>query len=162
MYQWMVFFHIVGVFIFLLGHGGSMFVALKLRNERSIERVRALLDLSTFSFGGMYIGLIALLTFGVVAGFQGHWWGRGWIWASIGLLVAMVVLMFPLGSMYYAKVRKAVGLPYYGMKKGTDLAEQVNLDEMASLLSSMRPYFLTAIGMGGLLGILWLMMFKPF
>jgi hypothetical protein len=46
MYSWIVFAHVLGVFGFLLGHGAAALVTFKLRGERAVERIRALLDLS--------------------------------------------------------------------------------------------------------------------
>ena len=56
MYRWLVYVHILAVFIFLLAHGGSASVALPpsaTRRDRS--RLAALLDLSSASLGVMYL-----------------------------------------------------------------------------------------------------------
>jgi ABC-type Co2+ transport system permease subunit len=91
MYRWIVFLHIAGIFGFLLAHGSSAGVAFALRRERRPERLRALLDLSSSTLSVFYLSLLVLLAAGIVAGFMGHWWGQGWIWLSLGVLVAMVV-----------------------------------------------------------------------
>ena len=136
--------------------------SLKLRKERDLERVRGLLDVSGGSLIAMYIFLLLLLAAGIVAGFMGHWWGRGWIWAALGLLVAITVAMSVLASPYYDQLRKEAGLPYRGMKKQDPLPQPVSAEALANMLSSARPLLITAIGVGGLLVILWLMMLKPF
>jgi hypothetical protein len=46
LYQWIVYVHILAVFAFLLAHGTATAITFKLRRERKIERIRALLDLS--------------------------------------------------------------------------------------------------------------------
>jgi hypothetical protein len=54
-YNWIVFVHILGAFTFVLAHGVSAGVSLKLREERAIPRVQALLDLSNTATQGMYV-----------------------------------------------------------------------------------------------------------
>lgn len=160
MYQWVVFLHVLGAFIFMLGHGASFMVAFKLRGERDLERIKALLELSSYSLGVMYGGLTLLFVAGIVAGFMGNWWGKLWIWAALGLLIAIVIAMYALGSAYYNQVRKAAGMPYFeGTKEQPPIAP--NPEEALRILSSSRPQLLAGIGIGGIAVILWLMLFKP-
>ncbi len=162
MYGVVTYLHVFGVFVFLLAHGASFAVAFKLRRERNLERVRALLELSTEMFGVMYGSLLAILVLGIVAGFMGSWWGHGWIWASIVLLVLLVVLMGARGSSYYGTLRQAVGMPYMeGFKIVPGVAPKSE-QEIDALLNSSRAFEITAIGVIGLAALLWLMMFKPF
>ena len=162
LYPWLVFLHIAGGFTFVLGHGASAIAAMRLRTEREPERVRALLDLSSGSLTLSYIGLLLLLAAGIAAGFGGGWWGRLWIWSSLGLLVVITVAMYPLGSQYYAKVRHAVGMRTYQDKKNEPDPVPGSPAELDALLTSNRPDLLAAIGGVGLLVIIWLMVFKPF
>ena len=78
MYPWIVFLHVAGGFGFMLAHGASASVAFALRRERNLERLRALLDLSSGSFNVMYLSLLVLLAAGDTAGFMQKWWGQGW------------------------------------------------------------------------------------
>jgi hypothetical protein len=162
MYRWWVFLHIVGAFGFVLAHGASAVVALRLRGERDVERVRALLDLSSASLGAMYGSLLLLLAAGIVAGFLGHWWGRAWIWTALGLLVLLIVAMYALASTYYTKVREAAGLQTYQQKKKGIEPRPPSLEELAAILDSSRALLILAVGVVGLLLILWLMVLKPF
>jgi len=66
-YNWLVFLHIAGAFTFALAHGASAAVALKLRQERDVPRVQALLDLSNVATQGTYVGLVILLIGGITA-----------------------------------------------------------------------------------------------
>src|SRR5574340_1063190 len=93
MYMWVVFAHILGVFGFLLAHGSAAAVTFRLRKERNIERIRALLDLSRSVAIIARVSLLIVLLAGIALGFIGHWWGRGWIWASLGVFVLMSVSM---------------------------------------------------------------------
>jgi hypothetical protein len=160
--QVLLFVHLVGAFAFVLGHGASAMVAMRLREERDPERVRALLDLSSFSLSATYSGLVLLLIGGIAGGFAGGYWGRAWIWTALVLLVAITVAMYPLGSQHYAKVRRAVAMRTYQDKKDAPLPEPASAAELDTLLASSQPILLAAIGGGGLLIILYLMVFKPF
>jgi hypothetical protein len=162
MYNWLVFLHVLGTFGFLLSHGASATVAFQLRRERNRERICALLELSGASYGVMYSSLGLLLLTGIVTGFLGRWWRYVWIWAALALLVAILVLMYVLGSAYYGKVRKAVGMAYFDGRKEHPATEPATPAEIDALLTSRRPVELMAIGGGGLALIVWLMIFKPF
>lgn len=162
-YSWWVLLHIVGAFGFFMAHGVSVAISLKLRGERDVERVRALLDLSSASLGALYVSLLLLLTGGIVAAFLGHLWGQGWIWTSLGLLIGLIVAMYALASPYYKRVREAAGVQTYDQrKKGIDPGPPAPPDELASILASSRVLVIAAIGFAGLLVILWLMVLKPF
>jgi hypothetical protein len=164
MYQFWVFVHLVGVFGFLLAHGVSTAVAMSLRREREPQRIQALLELSSWTLGGFYISILVLLAGGITAGFLGHWWGEGWIWAALGVLVAMMISMYGLASTYYRRVRQAVGLQTSprAQRQGTSPGPPASPEELSSLLRSSRPLLIIVVGIGGLLLILWLMVFKPF
>ena len=154
-YQWWVFLHIAGVFAFLIAHGVSVGVAFRLRRERDPRRIMALLDLSSWSISLMYIGILLLLTGGIVAGFVGDWWGSGWIWVSLGTLIVVIVSMYAMASGYYKRLRLIVGAM-------ADGSQAVSEEQLAGLLEGPRPWILAVIGFGGLLFILYLMLFKPF
>lgn len=162
-YRWWVLVHIGGSFAFVLAHGASVAVALKMRFERDPDRVRALLDLSASSVAAMYGSLLVLLATGVLAGFLRDWWGQGWIWASLGILVLLMVAMYALASSYYMRVRQAVGIRTPDqVKKGIEPGPRASPEELAAILVSSRPLLILWIGVVGLALILWLMVFKPF
>ena len=154
-YQWWVFLHIAGVFVFLVAHGVSIGVSMRLRQERDPKRIMALLDVSSSSISGLYVGLVLLLAGGVVAGFVGDWWGQGWIWVALGTLVAVMVFMYALATNYYKRLRLIVGAM-------ADGSEAVSDERLAELLAGPRAVVLAVLGSGGLLFILSLMLFKPF
>ncbi len=162
LYNWIVFLHVAGAFTFVLAHGVSAGVALKLRQEREVPRVQALLDLSNTATQGMYMGLLILLIAGITAAFMGALWGRGWIWTALALLVAMIAFMWVRASRYYGEIRRAAGLAYYILGKGSGAPTAPNSAELGRLLSSSRPMELAGVGAIGLLAIIWLMVMKPF
>jgi uncharacterized membrane protein len=155
MYSWFVFAHIAGVLGFMLAHGVSVAVLLGLRRERDRARIATLLDLSGGSIIALYVSVLLLLGGGIAAGFAGNWWTKGWIWVSLGLFLAIAVSMYPLGSGYFRRIRGAVGMRPSG-------APMVSDEELDELLRSSRAAALALIGFGGIVVILWLMVFKPF
>ena len=162
LYNWIVWIHIIGGFTFALAHGVSAGVAFKLREEREVPRVQALLDLSQVATNGMYAGIFVLLGAGVVAAFMGGLWGRGWIWTAIAILVLQFAFMYVRASRYFGDVRRAAGQPYFEAGKGTRAGEPPNPVRLGQLLASSRPFEIAGVGYLGLAAILWLMVMKPF
>lgn len=162
LYPWLVLTHIVAAFGFALSHGVSVYTSFAIRRQRDPERIRALLELSSMAVSGMYVGLGVLLIAGIAAGIVGNWFGRGWIWAALGVLITVTVAMYAIASRYYAQVRSAVGLPSMNDKKGEPPPAPLGSGELAALLDTRRPEALAAVGFVGLVVILWLMVLKPF
>jgi hypothetical protein len=161
-YPWVVFVHVAAAFLFVMGHGASMWVSDQIRYERDATRIKALLEMSSRSLSLVYGSLLTLLVAGIVAGIMGGHFSRGWIWAAIVVLVAIIVLMYGLATRYYARVRLAVGLRSYGYPKDAPDPTPVPADELAALVDSRRADVIGLVGVIGLLILLWLMMFKPF
>jgi len=162
MYPWMIFLHVLLGFAFFLAHGASAAVALRLKQEKSVERLRGLMELSASSYGFMYSSLGLLLLTGIVAGFLGRWWGRGWIWSALLALIAITVAMYLLNLRYYTPVRKSSGLPFFERGRPHPPIPPQSDDEILRLVAATRPVLVTVIGLGGMAVVLWLMMFKPF
>lgn len=162
LYPWVVLVHVLAAFGFALSHGVSAFVSFAVRRERDPERIKALLELSSAAIGGLYASLLTLLIAGIAAGIMGNWFGRGWIWAALGILIVVVVAMYAIASRYYAEVRAAVGMEAYGTKKGAPPPVPVGPDQLGALLDTRRPEAIAVIGLGGLALVVWLMVVKPF
>jgi hypothetical protein len=159
---WIVWIHVVGVFLFLLGHGISAGVMWRLRTEREPVAVRTLLDFSRRSMTLMSIGALIWLVFGITAGFSGNYWTSGsyWIWASLAIAIATIILMTPFGRIYLNRVRAAVGID---RKTGAvDSAAVVDADALNAAIMSGRPMLVAAVGVGTVVVLSWLMYFKPF
>lgn len=161
LYAWVVFLHVAGSFAFVAGHGVSLVVAFRVRSERQPDRIAALLDVSAASLGLALIGLLVLLVAGIVAGIMGGWFGRAWIWLSLALLFVVGGSMTPLGAAYFGRIRAAVGQRPRSLPADAPDPAPLAPDELAALLHSRRPELLTAIGAGGFVVILWLMLSKP-
>jgi len=153
-YRWWVLLHIMGVFGFLIAHGVSISVALKLRKERDRARITELLQFSGGSVLWMYVSLGLLLAGGIAAGLQNHYFSFWWIWISLGLLVAAVAEMAAVGAPFYRKVKEAVLLRASGVPRKSD-------EELDALLSSSLPMMNAIFGFVVLVVILWLMIWKP-
>jgi hypothetical protein len=154
-YQWWLFLHITGILAFVMAHGVSAGVALQLRHERNPDRIRALLQLSNSSTSVFYVGILLLVAAGVVMGFQGHWWGQGWIWTAIVVLFLTMAAMYAVATPYYRRVRRVMQIQESG---GT----AVGADEIEQLMRSGRPGLILLVGAVPLLFILYLMVLKPF
>jgi hypothetical protein len=158
---WIVFIHIAAAFGFVLSHGVSAFVAFRLRAERDPARLGALLDLSASSLGVMYISLLTVLIAGILAAVAGGYFSQRWPWVAIITLLVVAFLMYPLATAHYRKVRVGLGQRAYG-DKSTDRVVPLPPGELAALLDNRRPEAIAAVGIIGLLILLWLMVLKPF
>ena len=153
--------HVGFAFVFVLAHGVSVFVSLRVRAERDHERLGALLDLSLFAVRVASLSLLLVLVSGVLATFVGDYWDRGWIWASLIILVVLWAWMSVRGVLYFDAIRHALGKrgAYDGRSKPDPEPAPGRLE---GLLTSARPIELAAVGLIGLGGIIWLMFAKPF
>jgi hypothetical protein len=159
---WIVFLHVVGVFLFVAGHGVSIAVVYRIRAERDPSRILALLDLSAWSLNLAGIGLLLLLVFGILAGIVAQDFGRLWLWASIVLFVVVGGLMTPMAAIPFSKVRAGLGRKVRGMKPTDPDPVPLPMEQVVAILETLRPNVLAALGGGGFLLILYLMTFKPF
>ena len=159
MYPWIVLLHIVGAFLFILSHGVSAWMTLLIRGERDRKRIGALLDLSQASIGGAYVGLLLLLIGGIWAAIYGDHFRRGWTWAAIGVLVAVIVVMYMIATPFFARLREAVGSPARGK---TPASVPASDEDVAALAARAPAMPLLGAGAIGLLVLLWLMVLKPF
>jgi uncharacterized membrane protein len=146
LYVWLKFLHLAGLGFFLFGHGISGGASFALRNRPAAEVSRAMLQLSIWSYRITYPGLVLLIVTGVWMGFMGSWWGRGWIWAAIVILVILFVLMTYLS------------IPYHRARDAAKEADSL----LAERVVKIRPALIGGIGAVGIVALLFLMVFKPF
>jgi 4-hydroxybenzoate polyprenyltransferase len=142
MYQWIVFIHIASVLGLLIVH--PVTVAFHLKQERNDVRIRELLEVTeaASTLRWIFFGLVILS--GVALGFLGSWWSNSWIWAALVIFVLIGLVM-----------------NLYGGRTIDRIADTRDDAEMERLLARFRPWILGVTGAGGLLVILFLMLFKP-
>ena len=164
LYPWIVFVHVVATLLFFLAHGTAMTVAFRLKRERDPERIRALLDLSSWSLGivpsiAFAVGVIA----GIAVGIWGDWFGQAWIWIALVLLVAVTGYMTPMVAARLNVIRTAAGTRSMNpFSKQPAAPPAQDPAELARLLEAWNPMPVAFIGLGSFVVILWLMLFKPF
>jgi MFS family permease len=151
--QWLLFLHILSVLALLGTHGASMTVLYAIRRERDRSRILSLVQLSGQSVIPMYVSILAIVVFGVLLAFRLHYWDETWIWLSIVVLVATVVLMGFTARPYFARVKEACQMRPSGVPRISD-------EELADVLRSPRAHLITAIGAIGLVAILYMMVFQ--
>jgi len=157
--------HVLAAFAFVLIHGASAMVAFKLRGEGDRTRIQALLELSSAYLGWLYVSLLVLLVAGILSGIAGGYWtsGRLWLWASLGLLIAIMVGMYVIAVPHFDSLRHALGAATYNdVRKKLDAPPPASDEDLARLLESSRPIQAAVIGIGGIAIIVALMMLKPF
>jgi MFS family permease len=162
LYPWVILLHVVGAFMFAASHGVAIWMAIQISRERDRARMGALLDLSSLSLGGVYTGLVLLLIGGIWGGIIGNWFDKVWIWAALVLLIAITVVMYLVATPYFRTLRGALGIKsQYGPKDAPDPVALPD-SEVVALAQRSPVAILSAVGVGGLLLILWLMVVKPF
>ncbi len=150
---WLLYLHILSVLALLGTHGVSMTVLYAIRKERDRARIMSLVQLSGQAIIPMYVSIFAIVVFGSWIAFKLHLWGKTWIWLSIAVLVATIVLMGFTARPYFAKVKEACQMRPSGVPRISD-------EELAEVVGSPKAHLITAIGLIGLLSILYMMVFK--
>ena len=162
MYPWIVLLHIAGAFLFVIAHGASAWAVIAIRRETDAARIRALADLSSASLTAAYVGLLLLLVGGIWAGISGDWFRFGWIWAALGAFLAVAIAMYAIATPYFKRLRIALGQRVMGTPKDAPDPVAAGDAEIVAIAASAPANLLVAVGLGGLLVILWLMVVKPF
>jgi hypothetical protein len=153
-YQWLVFLHLLGLVVFVMCHGVSMFVAFRIRGETNRELVSAFLGLSNRANQAMYLGLLALIIGGLGAAWNASSLAAPWVIASYVVLIATFVAMWALGSGYYYPLREGL--------VGSEKTPRLDDEALARTLStSRRPEALAVVGGVALVILVWLMVLKP-
>ena len=108
--------------------------------------------------------MTVMLISGVVLGFMGHFWSEAWIWIAIAVFVVILMVMGGYGRNNFDRISYLFDPEKYKAprdKKGQEPIPATE-DELTAEQAKGRPILLTVTGMGALVLILWLMMFKPF
>ena len=152
MYQALVFLHLVGVVVFAIAHGVSIFAAFRVRRETDPRIVAAVLDMSKSAVRFLYIGLLLLGVGGLGAAWQAGLLLAPWAIASYVVLIIVIGVMYGVATTYYIAVREMVS---------RDGADAPDPDVLRQILDTRRPEVLTGVGSLGMLVLLWLMVVRP-
>jgi len=152
--QWLTFLHVASVLTLLGTHGASMSVLYRIRREHDRAKILDLVTLSGETILPMYISLAAIVVTGVLLGLKTHVFSQWWIWAAIVILVAVAALMGSIARPYFGRVKEACQVRPSGVPRVSD-------EELGEILRSPTAHVISAIGVLGLLAILYLMVFHP-
>ena len=162
---WLKLIHVLAALALVLAHGASAAVLFKLRSERDRVRIGALVDLSSASLFLFYLALLVVLVAGILSGIGGGYWtgGQLWIWASLVIFFVIMGGMYGLASPYFRDVRHAIGAAtMLDVRRGIAPPPPISEGELADLLTSGRPIAVAAIGLIGIVALVYLMVVKPF
>ena len=160
--RWLIFLHILSALTFFMAHGTSAAMAFKVRRETDFARIRAMLDLSLSTMIIMAISFLIMGLTGLILPFLIHIWNKGYIWASIALMLFVFIYMVVFNETSYKKLRRLVGLPYRVRNKELPAEAPVSAEEVATLLNKINITGLVVVGYVIPAIVLWLMVFKPF
>ena len=159
---WLVFLHTLSALAFFLGHGTSMAMALQIRKEKDFNRIRAMLDLSMSTIPLMAVSFLVMGITGLTMPFILKIWNKGWIWASIVLMLVVFLHMVFMNEKRYKPLRRLVGLPYMIMGKKFPAEPSASPEAVDAHLQTLKVTDLVTVGLGIPVIVLWLMVFKPF
>jgi len=159
---WLIFLHTLSAFTFFLGHGTSVAMAFRVRKEKDLARIRAMLDLSESTMIVTFAAFFIMGLSGLVMPFILKLWGKGWIWASIVLMVIVTVQMGVMNEKRYKILRKLVGLPYRQGNTMFPAEAPASQAEVEAHIKKLNVTELVVVGYVIPMIVLWLMVFKPF
>jgi hypothetical protein len=157
-YHWLLFMHIGSVLVFMLAHGVQVTVTWKMRREADPLQNFALFGSLPVTYW-LRLAVLAVVATGVILVAFLNIWTSLWIWASLALLVLIWLLMYRWGGAYYT------GIEETGQKAIDAAGTPSAADAQAAFDRARRSWMvpaMTAVGIGGVAVILWLMIFKPF
>lgn len=154
-YELAIFLHVGSVVSFVAFHAVSMVVLYRIRGERDRKKVLDLVSLSGETTLPMYVSLGAIVLSGIFAAFRFSRWGDWWLWISIVVLLLTVGLMTAVAKPYFERVKAACEVRPSGVPRVSD-------EELADILGGRTAHVIAAIGVGGFVLILYLMVSKPF
>ena len=160
--RWLVFMHILAALTFFLAHGTSAAMAFKIRKETDFGRIGAMLDLSWSTMVLMGVSFLVMGLTGLILPFLIRIWDRGYIWASIVLMLFVLIYMAVFNETTYKQLRRLVGLPYLKGSKQLPAEPPSSPEEVAALLAKTNVTGLVVVGYVIPAIVLWLMIFKPF
>jgi hypothetical protein len=121
-----------------------------------------MLELSSSTFIAMILSFVAMGLTGLILPFMLKIWNKGWIWASIILMIVVMVQMGFMNDKRYKHLRRMVGMPYMIGGKNFPAEEPASQEEVEAHLKKLKVGELMIVGYVIPMIVLWLMVFKPF
>ena len=159
---WLIFLHTLSAITFFLAHGTSMAMAFQIRKETDFSRIRALLDLSFSTIIVAFSAFLVMGLTGLIMPFILKIWNKGWIWASIVLMVIVFLQMVFMNEKRYKHLRRMVGLPYMIRGDRFPAEAPASQAEVEAYIKKLQVTDLVVVGYVIPMIVLWLMVFKPF
>ncbi|MGB7875202.1 MAG: hypothetical protein WBL25_12525, partial [Anaerolineales bacterium] len=144
--RWLIFIHVLSVITFFLAHGTSVAMAFQLRKETNIERIRAMLELSSTTLVVLFVSFLVMGLTGLIMPFILKIWGQIWVWLSIVLMVYVFIHMSLRNNKTYYLLRKLVGLPYRQGNKDFPAEPPASEEEILAHIRKISVYELIAVG----------------
>ncbi len=161
-YRVVVFLHVMSALGFIMAHGVSAMMIFKVSRERKYENLCNYLDISSAALRPAMLALHGVEITGITLTLMAHWYLMGWIWASLGLFIAIGVVMGKYGAGYMNSVRKAMGiLSPRDLKKGVR-PNPLPYEQLVEVVAKGHPRLVAAAGLSGMAMIVALMTLKPF
>jgi len=160
--RWLIFLHLLSIITLFLAHGTSAIMTFQIRKETNFDRIRAMLDLSWSTMVLMGVSVLVMGLTGIILPFLIHIWNKGYIWASIVLMLFVFIYMAMFNETRYKQLRRLVGLPYMRGNKELPAEPPSSPEEVAALLKKTSITPLVIVGYVIPVFVLWLMVFKPF
>lgn len=160
--RWLILAHVLAAFLFVLMHGPSIAAMLRLRTERDLAAVRALLDTSRAWSQSSWGAWSFLALTGLLLALVEHTWRLPWVWGSALLLILVTGAMSPLAAAAFNEARAAAGLPYFNGRRMQPAAppdEPALRVALARIRARSGP--VAIVGTAGLVLLVWLMVAKP-
>lgn len=154
-YFWLKYLHLAAAVLFVGVHGASMVVLYVIRGETDRRRIQDLLAFSAKTVVPMYISLVLVVVTGVLVGRRIGAFSRGWGWWSLVVLAVVSILMWLITKPIHRRIQVACELRPSGVPRVAD-------EDLGYVLRTPWTHVVTAIGVGGLAGLIYLMTFKPF
>src|SRR5512142_617177 len=88
-YRVIVFLHVISALGFIMAHGVSAMMLFKVSRERAYENLCNYLDISSAALRPAMLALHGVEITGITLTLMAHWYLMGWIWASLGLFIAI-------------------------------------------------------------------------
>ena len=156
MYIWIVYVHIVVIFVFLIQHAAEIWVAFKLRGQP--EGIFATYGfMPSNNVRNLRITYSLIILTGITAGFTSTWWRQGWLLAALAMMLVIWFVMKRVSNIYLYAVD---AIAERALNNREDASA---IDKFKSELKARRePEILSVTSALGGLIILSLMMFEPF